>query len=110
VAFHYASFCELGCVYLRNDFPILVLRKVSLVTVASFRCLFRGGVAIRDFLDWAREEGEAKPNTHWKATAAGTFRALNLYFRQVLIFTGKVPIRDSRSPVPLTPSALGEGA
>jgi hypothetical protein len=78
VAFHYGSFGELGCVYLRNNFPNLVLRKVSLVTVAFFGCLFHGGSAVRDFLDGAKEKSEAEPNTRWKATAAGTFGALIL--------------------------------
>lgn len=77
MAFHYRSFCELGCPYFRSDFPTLVRRKVSLVTVGSVRRLFLGGSPVRDFLDWAREEGEAKPNKQGKATAAGSFGALN---------------------------------
>jgi hypothetical protein len=63
------AFLELDCSFLWNDFPSLVRRKISLVTVAIRGHLGSDGAALWSALVSDKKQSEAESNTNRQANS-----------------------------------------
>jgi hypothetical protein len=63
------AFFELDCSFLWNDFPSLVRRQISLVTVAIRGHFGAGGAAVWSALVLDKKQSEAESNTNRQANS-----------------------------------------